>query len=414
MNFRPIILSSLALLYLFAISVQNNPKSFPIKMGRFPYTEAIEWNDKGILLFARNPQNKTETMVTFVNEKHDNVFTESLNHQAEKFYILQDAKAKFLYFFENFEQKNGNVMYHQLNSTGDIKPQKLAFSQMMKNLGNYPVEKLKMRDVIVCSKGVVLLYECEKEKDILTEIAFFITDNNCSSYAAILGTRVKKTKFENEAYAYHYSGNTEKHVTFCRNSQDNKRKGFETISYTYNGKVVASQHLDIDKNFMLHQQTYIGQTGAYSMNKSLKDIKGQVFYYNDEPYIIGYETVNGKVQLSSYAKNDKGIFELRSAHNFGPKLEGTVQLGVEETTKGFLLRMGSNKMDICALMEEGRFETNTCPYVVGLIENPFIAYMSVKTTPDRWYLGYSKSPENVFSFSKKQLNTKQDITFDAL
>lgn len=387
---------------------------FPIEVGKFPYNETVEWNDRGVLLFAHNPTNKKETMVTLVNEEKLNTFTESLNHLTETYYILQDVKSKYLYFFENLEVTNGVIAYHQLSLAGDITAQKITFALMMKNIGNYPVEKLKTKDIIVCSQGIVLLFECEKEKDILTDIAVFITDNNCLSYATILGVRDKKSKFNTEAYSYHYAGNTDAFVSFSRKSHDAKKKGWELTNISYKAKLVGTKHIPSTVKFGLHQQSFMGQTGSYYLKKVHTEFEGQVFTYNDIPYIFGYETIAGKIQLSCYTANDKGEYVLCSSHSFGAKLEGLHQLGVEETNQGFALRMGSSKIDICALAPLGKIETKNTPFTKAIIENPFTLHMLGKSVADKMYFGFSKDPSTVFSFSKKLLNTKQAINFEAL
>jgi hypothetical protein len=387
---------------------------FPIELGRFPYNETLEWNDRGVLLFAHNPTNKKETMVTFVNEEKISSFTESLNHLTETYYVLQDVKSKYLYFFETLEVQNGVIAYHQLSLVGDITGQKITFALMMKNLGNYPVEKLKTKDIIVCSQGIVLLFECEKEKDILTDIAVFITDNNCLSYAVILGVRDKKSKFNTEAYSYHYAGNTDTFVSFSRKSHDPKKKGWELTNISYKAKIVATKHIASTVKFGLHQQSFIGQTGAYYLKKVHTEFEGQVFTYNDIPYILGYETIAGKIQLSCYTANDKGEYVLCSSYGFGAKLEGLHQLGVEETNQGFALRIGSSKIDICTLAPLGKIETKNAPFAKTSIENPLTLHMLGKPVADKMYFGFSKDPKNIFSFSKKLLNTKQGINFEAL
>lgn len=284
----------LLLLQLF-ISVSVFAQPIEIEEANYPYFDIIEWKGMGGLLLSKDPSgNSKQINLTLVGDHPTSIWDQKFTPKEEEYYYISSENARYVYFLDNLELKNGKVYFSQLNSAGNVKSTSVSFISAIKKLGAYDYNKLELINVVVTDKALVhhFRYNDKKNKQV-TELAVFTTHHNFLTYGVELGS-VSFESLKNEKYGHwQFVGFTGDRILFAARDYQNKTRGWTVKEYTSKGKPKLGIFLNSPKDLIPIENIGFGTTGSYYLEDKASIEAGLLTFINSKFYLVGAEKATG-------------------------------------------------------------------------------------------------------------------------
>lgn len=376
---------------------------------QYPFYSVLEWKGMGAILLNHDPAQITKKeYLTLVGNSPTSIWQQSFNPNSKDFHFISSENARYVYFLDDLNPKEGKIAMHQLNSAGNIKSTSVILSSAIKKLGTYDLSNLQLIDVVTTDKALVHIfrYHDSKEKK-YTEIATFITHNNLLVYATILGEVSEISLKEGNYGQWKYVGFTEDQIYFAARDYQNRTKGWTVKNFTSKGALTDARFITAPSdNFDLVEHVAIGTNGKTILNNSNEVESATLIHHNSKFYLTGIVTEgNTKTVKLKLLKEGKWL-DLSSHKLTIESSKKALQFGNYPLNEGIGCKIGSFMVFL--------------PYDSSkkAIQNPFSAQFN--TNPSRFLLADKKeffavslTDINLF-FDTNQLNKSGSVKFELI
>jgi hypothetical protein len=263
-----------------------------------PFFDVVEWKNNGLLLLSRDPSgNQRKITVTFMADKAFPVWQESFNPTGKEYHFISGENARYVYFLDQLELKEGKIFYHQISSAGNIKSSSALIGQTIKKIDNILFADLVPIDVFTTDKALVFTYRLhDKKEKKYTDYMVTMTHHNMVLYATKLGS-ITEDQLKDPKYSYwSYSGFSEDKIFFSARDVQEKKSGWSVQTISSKATFVESRFIEEPKEaFESSTWGSWGMNGSYFLNNSSIQ-SGQIHLLNEKIYCYGItNTGNGKL-----------------------------------------------------------------------------------------------------------------------
>jgi len=273
-----------------ALSATGFSQIIEIEAATHPYHDIIEWKGMGALLMSKDPSGVNKQInLTLIGDQETSIWDQKFTPKNEKYYYISSENARYVYFLDNLELKNGKMYFSQLNSAGNVKSTSGAVGAAVKKLGSYDYNALDLINVVVTDKALVFhyRYEVKKNKSVM-EIAVFMTHHNFLCYAVELGEIPYVALKDEEVGHFEYVGFTADQIFFAARDYKNKNKGWSIKEYSSKGKLLSGYFIDAPEQDLLPIENIgFGTTGKYYLKNKWSIEKGILTQINGTFYLVG-------------------------------------------------------------------------------------------------------------------------------
>ena len=308
-----------------------------------PFFDALEWKNNGLLLLSRDPSgNQRKITITFMVDKAFPVWQESFNPSGKEYHFISGENARYVYFLDQLQLKEGKIFYHQISSAGNIKSSSAQIGQAIKKIDNIIFADLVPIDVFTTDKALVFTYRLhDKKEKQYTDYMVTMTHHNMVLYAAKIGS-IAEEQLKDPKYSYwSYAGFNEDKIYFSARDVQDKKSGWAVQTLSSKATFVESRFIEQPKeSFETINWGAWGMNGAYYMDKSEAQA-GRLFLQNNKIYCYGL-TSNGSNKSISLFELENATWLKRSTSNIiletGKKLPALSSMLLNE---GLILASGS-------------------------------------------------------------------------
>ena len=289
-------MKSFILIFALIISYSCLSQEIEIEAATYPYNDIIEWKGMGAMLMSSDPSRVAKQVnLTLVGDQNTSIWDQKFTPKNEKFYYISSENARYVYFIDDLELKNGKIYFSQLNSAGNVKSTSGSVSGAVKKLGNYDYNQLDLINVVVTDKALVLHYRYEYKKNkSVKEIAVFMTHHNFLCYAVELGEIPHVSLKDERIGHWEYVGFTGDQIYFAARDFKNKAKGWSVKEYSSKGKLGSGYFIDAPTQDLLPIENIgFGTTGKYYLKNKWSIEKGILTQINGTFYLVGAQCKSG-------------------------------------------------------------------------------------------------------------------------
>ena len=283
-------MKNIILVFSLTISCLSIAQEIEVEAAAYPYSDIIEWKGMGALLMSKDPSGVAKQVnLTLVGDQTTSIWDQKFTPKNEEFYYISSENARYVYFIDNLELKNGKIYFNQLNSAGNVKSTSGQIGTAVKKLGDYDYNLLELINVVVTDKALVMhyRYEVKKNKSVM-EIAVFMTHHNFLCYAAELGEIPYASLKDEKIGHWEYVGFTDDQTFFAARDFKNKSKGWSVKNYSSKGKILSGYFIDAPSQDLLPIENIgFGTTGKYYLENKWSVEKGILTQINGVFYLVG-------------------------------------------------------------------------------------------------------------------------------
>lgn len=399
------------ILLSFFVGTIGLSQKFDIAPAKFPYSDIIEWKGMGALLVNKDPSgNEKQIHLTLVGNQTTSIWDQKFTPKNEEYYYVSSENARYVYFMDNLELRNGKVYFSQLNSAGNVKSTGVSIASAIKKIGNYDYDKLELINIIVTDKALVhhFRYNDKKNKSIV-EIATFITHHNFLCYAVTLGSIPLKS-FKEPGYGYwEYTGFTEDQIYFAARDVQNKTNGWSVKQFSSKGKIKQGYFFEAPNGLLPIENIGFGTTGKYYLKEKFTIESGLLTFMNSKFYLVGAqrrEKTGAELTLFEYKEAEWLELNSMKLNYFIEKKN--LKLGIYPMNEGIGYHLDHNGYDKVSLISfiPGNSSSHN-DFTERTIFNPSSVFERKKKEEFNVIL-----PEGLLVFNTNQLGQKGAVIFE--
>lgn len=406
-------MKNILLLIIVSISFSSISQTINIEKADYPYFDIIEWKGMGALLLSKDLTGVSKQVnITLVGNQSTSIWDQKFTPKSEEYYYISSENARYVYFLDNLDLKNGKTSFSQLNSAGNVKSTSVSIGNAVKKLGQYDYNNLELINVVVTDKALVhhFRYEDKKNKSVV-EIATFITHHNFLCYAVELGSipyaSLKDEKFGN----WEYVGFTGDQIFFAARDFQNKKSGWTVKEFSSKGKQKVGLHFDAPQNLIPIENIGFGTTGNYYLEDKATIETGLLTYINSNFYLVGgqrKDASGAEITLYKLVENEWDVLNSMHLNYFIEKKN--LKLGIYPMNEGVgyhLNHNGYNKVSM--IYFEKKKESPHNDFTERTIFNPSSVFERKKKAEFNVIL-----PTVLLNFDTSQLGEKSDVKFELI
>lgn len=404
-------MKKLTLILTLLITNIGLSQTIEIEAARFPYYDIIEWKGMGAMLMSKDPQGTEKQInLTLVGNQTTSIWDQKFTPKNEQFYYISSENARYVYFMDNLELKDGKSYFSQLNSAGNVKSTSSQIGNAVKKLGSYDYNKLELINIVVTDKALVYHFRYdEKKSKSSVEIAVFMTHHNFLAYAVELG-KIPYEHMKDDNYGrWEYVGFTGDEIVFAARDYKNKTKGWSVKSYTSKGKPLQGIFIEGPDNLIPIENIGFGTTGKYYLDEKHTIEKGLLTYINKKYYLVGgqrKQATGAEISLFELSGGEwKELNEMRLSYFIEKK---NLKLGIYPMNEGIgyhLDHNGYNKVSM--IYFESNKEAPHNDFTERAIYNPSSVFERKEREEFTVIL-----PDALLMFNTNQLNKPGAVKFE--
>lgn len=376
-------MKSALLIFLLLITSALFSQSISIEQGANPYYDIFEWKGMGGILMSKDPSgNNKQINLTLVGKEPKSIWDQKFTPRNEDFYFISSENARYVYFLHNLNPETGKIYFAQLNEAGNVKATSVSLSTVIKKLGDFDLENLELRNVIVTDKALVhqFRYYNKNEKS-YSEIATFMTHHNMLVYSTLLGTIPEDALKSDKASHWRYVGFDGDKICFSSKQNEAKSSDWLVRIFTSKAELIEEKRIKMStQKFASVENIGFGTTGSYYL-KNNNDIQNSLLtYQNNKFYLSGLNSANNQMTLQLYElSTDKWVLlnQLIIDKEDGKRAS---QLGIYPLNEGLGYHFKSNSNDNTAFLPFDKSTPLVNPFTEKTIFNPSRVIISEKKT----------------------------------
>lgn len=281
----------------------------------FPYFDALEWKNNGILLLSRDPSgNQRKITLTFMADKDFSVWQESFNPSGKDYYYISGENARYIYFLDNLELSDGKLFYHQVSSAGNIKSSSAQIGQTIKRIDNNILfTDLTPIDVFTTDKALVMTYRYhDKKEKKYTDYVVTMTHHNMMLYTCKLGS-ISEEQLKDPKYSHWtFAGFNEDKIFFSVRDFLEKKTGWTIQTLTSKAVLTESRFIEEPRTpFESSNWASWGMNGSFYNDRS-ETQNGRIFIQNERIYCFGVHSAANSRVMSLYELNNSTWMKINS------------------------------------------------------------------------------------------------------
>jgi hypothetical protein len=385
-------------------------QSITIEQGAHPFFDVFEWKGMGAILMSKDLSgNSKQINLTLVGKEQQSIWDQKFTPKNEDYYFISSENARYVYFLHNLKPEAGKIYFSQLNEAGNVKATSAFLSSVIKKLGDYNLEELELKNIIVTDKALIhhFRYYNKKEKS-FDEIATFMTHHNMLVYAALLGSTPEEDIKSDRANHWRYSGFDGDKICFSKKRFDTKSKCWLAHIYSSKGELTESKEfIASSQQFSSIENTGFGTTGSYYLKNNADLQNALLTYQNNQFYFSGISTSNNQYVLEMYLFENNGWVLNNVLIIEKEKDKRTIQLGVYPLKQGLSYHYKSNAGDNTAFLPFNKSNPNVHPFSEKIIFNP----SRVMIEDNKTQLAVMLPSGNLY-FELNQLNNQGSVEFE--
>jgi hypothetical protein len=294
-----------------------------------PFFDALEWKNNGLLLLSRDPSgNQRKITITFMADKEFPVWQESFNPTGKEYHYISGENARYVYFLDQLELKEGKLFFHQVSSAGNIKSSSALIGQAIKKIDNIIFADLVPIDVFTTDKALVFTYRLHDKKERkYTDYMVTMTHHNMVLYAAKIGS-ITEEQLKDPKYSYWtYSGFSDDKIYFSTRDFQEKKSGWSVQTISSKAAFIENRFIeDPRESFESNNWGAWGMNGSFYLNRS-ETQTGKLYVLNEKIFCFGVTSAASSKYLT--------LFELENATWIK---RSTTSLSVEVSKKPTTIR----------------------------------------------------------------------------
>lgn len=399
---------------LFILSVllgfTVNAQTITIEKTDYPYYDIFEWKGMGGILMSKDPAaNNKQINLTLVGNSPKSIWDQKFTPRNEDFYFISSENARYVYFLHNLNPESGKIYFAQLNSAGNVKATSATLSTAIKKLGDYNIDELELKNVVVTDKALVhqFRYHNKKEKS-YTEIATFMTHHNMVVYAVELGTVSEEMLKLEKASHWKYIGFTGDKIAFASFESQNKAAGWAVSLFTSKGELIEGKTIKSTGNkFMTVANIGFGTTGAYYLGNNEDAEQAVLTFQDDKFYVSGVMNDDNKSVLHLFELKEGNWSEVNKMVLETVIGKKGIQLGIYPLNEGLGYHIVTGGANTTTVLNFDKSSAVVNPFTEKTVYNPSRILVAENRT-----LFAVTLPEGVLFFNLDELKKDGSVEFE--
>jgi hypothetical protein len=288
--------------FLFTLGFTSFGQELTASETDHPFFDVLEWKNNGLLLLSRDPSgNQRKITITCMTDKEFPIWQESFNPTGKEYHYISGENARYVYFLDQLELKEGKIFFHQISSAGNIKSSSALIGQAIKKIDNILFADLVPIDVFTTDKALVFTYRLhDKKEKKYTDYMVTMTHHNMVLYAAKIGS-ITEDQLKDPKYSYwSYSGFNEDKIYFSTRDVQDKKSGWSVQTISSKATFVESRFIEEPREaFELSNWGSWGMNGSYFLNNTHSQ-SGRIHLLNEKIYCYGITTAGNSKYISLY------------------------------------------------------------------------------------------------------------------
>src|SRR5574343_306608 len=105
------------LLFSLILGISSFAQQFEMPAEQYPFYSILEWKGMGAMLMSKDPLgNSKKINLTLAGNATTSIWQQGFNPDDQDFYYIASENARYVYFMDNLQLKEGKTIFHQLNS----------------------------------------------------------------------------------------------------------------------------------------------------------------------------------------------------------------------------------------------------------------------------------------------------------
>jgi hypothetical protein len=283
------------LLFSLILGISSFAQQFEMPAEQYPFYSIVEWKGMGAMLMSQDPLgNSKKINLTIAGNATSSIWQQGFNPDDKDFYYIASENARYVYFMDNLQLKEGKTFFHQLNSNGNVKSTSVSLTAAIKKLGAFDPLELELMDIVTTDKALVHIFRYHDVKaKKYVEIATFITHHNMLPYSAILGEVSELSLKEGNYGMWKYVGFTDDQIVFAARDFQNKKNGWTVMNFTSKGAMTEAKFIEAPTDkFDFVNEVALGSHGQLYVQENSKDNRetAQLHFHKNKYYLTGVST----------------------------------------------------------------------------------------------------------------------------
>jgi hypothetical protein len=283
------------LLFSLILGISSFAQQFEMPAEQYPFYSIVEWKGMGAMLMSQDPLgNSKKINLTLAGNATTSIWQQGFNPDDKDFYYIASENARYVYFMDNLQLKEGKTFFHQLNSNGNVKSTSVSLTSAIKKLGAFDPLELELMDIVTTDKALVHIFRYHDVKaKKYVEIATFITHHNMLPYSAILGEVSELSLKEGNYGMWKYVGFTDDQIVFAARDFQNKKNGWTVMNFTSKGAMTEAKFIEAPTDkFDFVNEVALGSHGQLYVQENSKDNRetAQLHFHKNKYYLTGVST----------------------------------------------------------------------------------------------------------------------------
>ncbi len=400
---------------LFIISVLigftvNSQTKTTIVSKDYPYYDIFEWKGMGAILMSKDPAgNNKQINLTLVGSQEKSIWDQKITPRNDKYYFISSENARYVYFLHNLNPETGKIYFAQLNSAGNVKATSVSLASAVKKLGDYNVDELELRNVVVTDKALVHQFRYYNKKDkSFTEIATFMTHHNMLVYAVELGTVSEELLKLEKSSHWRYIGFDGDKIAFASYESLNKSAGYTVSIYSSKGELTESRKIKSTGNKFTGVTTIgFGTTGAYHLGKTGDSDQSLLTFHNNKFYASGVMNDNNQSVLHLYELQNEEWKELNKTVLETVIGKKGIQIGIYPLNEGLGYHVITGGSNTTTVLTYDKTPAVVNPFTEKTVYNP----SRILVAENKTFFAVTL-PEGVLFFNLDELNKDGSVEFE--
>lgn len=344
-----------------------------IEQGPHAYFDIFEWKGMGGILMSKDPSgNSKQINLTLVGKEQKSIWDQKFTPRNEDFYFISSENARYVYFLHNLNPEAGKIYFAQLNEAGNVKATSVSLSSAIKKLGDFDLENLELRNVIVTDKALVhqFRYHNKKEKS-YTEIATFMTHHNMLVYATLLGNIPEDAIKSDKSSHWRYIGFDGDKICFSSKQNESKSNDWNVSIFTSKAELIEEKRIKSPvQKFSSIENIGFGTTGSFYL-KNNNDVQNALLtFHNNRFYLSGLKNEGNQTTLQIYELSTEKWLLINQLPLEKEDEKRIIQLGIYPLNEGLGYHYKGNSGDKTAFLPFDKSSPLINPFTEKTVFNP--------------------------------------------
>lgn len=258
---------------------------------KMPFYDIIEWPNNGVLVFGKDYKGNTvQQEISFINDAGEVKWQEQYLPQVAEPKIILSEYSDYLYFLDQLQPENGKIFYNQTNLSGYIRKGSIYFPPIFRTVSDIDYSSCELIDIVSATDDLIFHFRLKDKKNkVYQDVLVFLNHYSLKTFIAkvpgVFGFDVVDSGQKSLVY---FAGSKDNENYFVHHTKKDNKSGYDVLIFDKKGAFTGSRFLVTpDSDISVSSRFSIYPSGSYYSNNTIHAAKGQLFFFDNDWYLLG-------------------------------------------------------------------------------------------------------------------------------